>query len=128
MPIEETVKDAASSGDLLRLHVADENIRDAIATEVAQRVALALAQAAAEVHAYEAQKPRDEIDADKQFFSVGHCCQLLQVGPAGLRRLMKKSGVRFACAFNDVPQLDYDGLEAVADCWRELNRLAGENV
>lgn len=64
-----------------------------------------------------------EVPADKQMFSLGYCCQLFQVAPPIVREIARRAEVRFACAVNDVPYLDGDG---VVQMNRYLHKLRAE--
>ncbi len=64
-----------------------------------------------------------EVPCEKQMFSLGYCCQLFQVAPPILREIAKRAGVKFACAVNDVPYIDGNGL---VDMNRYLRQLRAE--
>jgi hypothetical protein len=108
--------------DELRARVANESIRDDLAGDAAQRVAGALVMAAAEAAAVEGIQLDDDIPADKQFFSIGHACQLAQVTPTALRAVMKALGIRFAYSQNDIGYLDGNAVLAVCRRVRAIRK------
>ena len=67
------------AADELREAVQTENVVEVSATAVANmatvQIAQAMVQAAAEAQQLESISTDDDPPVDKQFFSVGHCCQ-----------------------------------------------------
>lgn len=127
---QQAIKEAVSAAEQFRAHIADEELRESIAAEVAQRVAIALHQAAQVAHEFEAVEWSDDIPIDKQFFSIGHVCQMAQVSPAWVRLTMKAKGLKFAECRNEVPYLDATAMLAVVNYKKFLERgakEAGEN-
>lgn len=63
---------------------------------------------------------QDLIDSAPQWYSLGACCQLLQVVPGQLYVLMRDVGVTFGQIVDDVPYLRGNDLLTVARRCGEL--------
>ena len=114
--------------DQLHLHMADDTVREQIAHEAACKVGAAVAEAGLLVQQVESIDGQDalEIPGEKQFFSIGHACQLLQIPPDGIRAAMKAAGVAFAESRNDIGYLNAPGLIAVSRSIRETRASANK--
>jgi hypothetical protein len=93
---------------------------DAVAGLAAQQIAQAIVQAAEQAAAVEGITIDDDIPAEKQFFSLGHAAQLLQLPPPAIRAAMQHARLQFAESRNDVVYLDGNGLLALSRFLREI--------
>jgi hypothetical protein len=98
----------------------DETLRENIAAETA--AATAAAKVNEETMLYALAKTLDqlepkveafEVPSTRQFFSLAYVCQCFQVAPPVARELMKRAGVTFTAAVNDIGYVDGDSLVAM---------------
>jgi hypothetical protein len=89
-------------------------------TLVETTAGIAAAAVAAALHALECVEFGDSIPVEKQFYSLGWCCQHFQCSPDQLRRFMRAGNIQFAEARNEIAYLDGTGLLALAKFIRSI--------